>query len=604
MGNPLKILLLEDSPLDAELIQRLLLKEVGHCEFKLATSKKTYLNALKEFTPDVILSDNSLPGFNAAEALKIARQLSIQIPFILITGTVSEEYAAGIIKEGADDYILKDRMTRLPVSIDSALRQRNSDKEKREAAEKLKASEQKYRTLVEQAFDGILVYSSDGVILDCNDTAGNYMGYTKTELRSLTIQQLFFEEDLKKNPLYFKTLKKGYPTFDYRKLKRKDGSCLEMEISTKMMPDGNMIATARDITERKKAEQQKEFDHNNLSALINNTKDLMWSVDRDLKLITFNDSFNEAITLMSGKALIKGRDILSTQFTEDQRERYEVLYNRALAGETFTIIDHFVASIEIWTEISFYPIRHEGQVIGTACFSRDITERLKAEKELRRMEQDKLESKIEEQKRITRAMLIAQEKERNAIGIELHDNVNQILVGTNLILSMTRSSPDNIQELITSSMNHLQEAIQENRKIAHVFVPPDFEQETLVTQLKKLIDNMLTASNIDIQFSTQQFNEDLLDNERKLNIYRIAQEQCTNIVKYAKIATAVNIVLASTGNSFKMTIKDNGAGMDADKKTTGIGLRNINSRLALFNGVARITTAPGKGFELDIEIPL
>src|SRR6266496_2816703 len=112
MATDLKILLLEDSPSDAELIQRFLKKEKAHYEFRLAMTKESFLKALDDFSPDVILSDNSLPGFNSTEALKITRQRYLYVPFILVTGTVSEEFAATIIKSGADDYILKDRMAR------------------------------------------------------------------------------------------------------------------------------------------------------------------------------------------------------------------------------------------------------------------------------------------------------------------------------------------------------------------------------------------------------------------------------------------------------------------------------------------------------------
>ena len=91
MKKPLKILLLEDNPLDAEIIQRRLLKEKTNWEFFIATNKKIFLQALEEFFPDVILSDNSLPQLNAIEALKLTRRQYPHIPFILVTGTVSPE---------------------------------------------------------------------------------------------------------------------------------------------------------------------------------------------------------------------------------------------------------------------------------------------------------------------------------------------------------------------------------------------------------------------------------------------------------------------------------------------------------------------------------
>src|SRR5882672_9920443 len=113
--------MLEDNPADAEIIKRFLIREIKNCEIRLATDQNSFLKALDQFSADIILSDNELPQFNAAEALKITRSRLRHIPFILVTGTVSEEYAASIIKDGANDYILKDRIVRLPGAIDAAL---------------------------------------------------------------------------------------------------------------------------------------------------------------------------------------------------------------------------------------------------------------------------------------------------------------------------------------------------------------------------------------------------------------------------------------------------------------------------------------------------
>ena len=156
MESSLKILILEDSIPDAMLIQRLLKKEKMHCEFNLAMDKKSFLKALEKFSPDVILADNSLPKFNATEGLKITRQRSLHVPFILVTGTVSEEFAANIIKSGADDYFLKDRLARLPAAIAAAIKQRGAEREKQEAMERLTVNEEKYRTLVERISDGFI----------------------------------------------------------------------------------------------------------------------------------------------------------------------------------------------------------------------------------------------------------------------------------------------------------------------------------------------------------------------------------------------------------------------------------------------------------------
>ena len=125
MNGTLRILILEDSPDDLDLVERELKR--GGIEFTstVVKRKEEYERALKEFRPDVILSDHSLPQFNSVEAMQIwknfQKENNISIPFILITGSVSEEFAVQSIKAGADDYILKDRLKRLPSSIKSAI---------------------------------------------------------------------------------------------------------------------------------------------------------------------------------------------------------------------------------------------------------------------------------------------------------------------------------------------------------------------------------------------------------------------------------------------------------------------------------------------------
>lgn len=125
MNSALRILILEDSPEDLDLLERELKR--GGIEFvsTVVKARDEYEKALREFRPDIILSDHSLPQFNSVEAMEIwkrfQKEKNVLIPFILITGSVSEEFAVQSIKAGADDYILKDRLKRLPSSIHSAL---------------------------------------------------------------------------------------------------------------------------------------------------------------------------------------------------------------------------------------------------------------------------------------------------------------------------------------------------------------------------------------------------------------------------------------------------------------------------------------------------
>ncbi len=137
MSRALNILILEDSQPDAEITKRLLDKAGFNARYKIVTDERSYRNALGTFQPDVILSDHSLPQFDSVRALEIFGETKLKSAFILVTGAVSEEFAVKIIKDGADDYLLKDNLSRLPNAIKNAVRQKETDKKNEEIIEEL-----------------------------------------------------------------------------------------------------------------------------------------------------------------------------------------------------------------------------------------------------------------------------------------------------------------------------------------------------------------------------------------------------------------------------------------------------------------------------------
>jgi signal transduction histidine kinase len=130
MKNDLRILILEDSEEDAGLIDRVLKKDNFEFTRVRVETREEFINALDEFKPDIVLSDHSLPQFNSIKALEICRQWKSEMPFILVTGAVSEEFAVNCLKRGADDYILKSNLSRLPMAIQHAIRQHEYENER------------------------------------------------------------------------------------------------------------------------------------------------------------------------------------------------------------------------------------------------------------------------------------------------------------------------------------------------------------------------------------------------------------------------------------------------------------------------------------------
>ena len=130
--------MLEDLQEDVGLIERTLKKEGMSFVSRRVDRQEEFTESLATFQPDVILSDHALPQFNSLEALKICRKLAVNVPFILVTGTVSEEFAVSCLKQGADDYVLKTNMVRLPSAILNAMKQRHQEARRRKAERTLR----------------------------------------------------------------------------------------------------------------------------------------------------------------------------------------------------------------------------------------------------------------------------------------------------------------------------------------------------------------------------------------------------------------------------------------------------------------------------------
>ncbi|RYD86759.1 MAG: GGDEF domain-containing response regulator, partial [Sphingobacteriales bacterium] len=139
MEKHIKVLLLEDTPLDAELIERQLVKGGLDFELLVVNSKSKFERALNDFAADIILSDHSLPNFDSHDALEMIRNSGVIVPFILITSTMTDEFAVKVMQEGAHDYIIKDRLLRLPSAVKNLIEKFRLAKEQRE--ERYRSSE-------------------------------------------------------------------------------------------------------------------------------------------------------------------------------------------------------------------------------------------------------------------------------------------------------------------------------------------------------------------------------------------------------------------------------------------------------------------------------
>ncbi|PMB44644.1 hybrid sensor histidine kinase/response regulator [Fischerella thermalis CCMEE 5330] len=166
----MRILLLEDSWADAELIGTSLKKSINDCDFVRVETRIDFIKALKTETLDLILADYALPSFDGFSALELARAICPEVPFIIISGILGEERAIETLKSGATDYVLKQRLERLVPAVERALREAEERKLLRQAETELRKSEELFRTSVETILDCFAIYSAirntSGKIID------------------------------------------------------------------------------------------------------------------------------------------------------------------------------------------------------------------------------------------------------------------------------------------------------------------------------------------------------------------------------------------------------------------------------------------------------
>jgi K+-sensing histidine kinase KdpD len=151
MNRPFKILLIEDTAFDADLAKRELQKAKMPFVMEVVSSKDAFMEQLEQFRPDVILSDHALPSFSSLEALALVKEKGLDLPFILVTGSVSEVFAMECIREGVSDYILKQSLTRLPSAIINAYEKKKAEMERSINLKKLEEANQELKTFIYRA---------------------------------------------------------------------------------------------------------------------------------------------------------------------------------------------------------------------------------------------------------------------------------------------------------------------------------------------------------------------------------------------------------------------------------------------------------------------
>ena len=333
-------------------------------------------------------------------------------------------------------------------------------------------------------------------------------------------------------------------------------------------------------------------------AVMNATKEGIYEYDIKTETAKLSDNIKE---LLGEEATMKenGLEYWTKHIHPEDRERIlEEIKKAYLPGQNFWQGEYrLLTPKKNYKEVlhRIYILKDKEQkpysIIGAM---QDISEQRQLQREYHIQQ---LKNKTE----ITRNIIKAEERERNRWAEELHDNIAQMLGVVRLYVGMITSQPENEKEMIQKTTELVEQSIKEIRQLSANLKPPVFEEEGLKAAIQNLLANIGRVK--ELQFSLQVDDEacnQYLNDEQKLMIYRIVQEQLNNIIKYAD-AQNVLIQIEIDYPRVIVSIKDDGVGFEADKLESGIGLKNIRGRLNLFNGNLEVISAPGKGCELRSE---
>ncbi len=399
-NRKLKVLVAEDSTDDYELIITKIKKDGFEIESARVETSEEFTMALAEKDWDIIVSDNSLPKFNATQALSITRRILPHIPFIIVSGTIGEDIAVNAMKAGANDYILKDNLSRLTPAIHRELRDFESHMQKLKVEKDLKKIQQNYQYLAENVQDLVSVHDEKGDFVWISPSAQKILGRSIEEILT---QKAFTQvhpddHDRVVNNTYEKILSgdiRGMQRFTYRYM-RKDGIYIYLETLAEPVYEETklkrIVSTTRDITEQVLATQLLEENQALYESVLECLSEGVILVDNSNRIRTFNRSAKDILGIN-----IRNNDVLTDLFDngfhliDSQYQRIETIefFQFAMTHCEKSIFNKVIGIKKDedlrWLSLNIAPYTLNDEVLGSVLSFSDITESFNSKEKTNRL---------------------------------------------------------------------------------------------------------------------------------------------------------------------------------------------------------------------------
>ncbi len=637
--EPLRVLIVEDSEDDALLLVRELKRGGYEPLHERVDTPEAMDEALSREPWDVVISDYYMPSFRAPDALTLLRRRGSDAPFVVVSGQVGEELAVEAMRAGAYDYIMKDNMTRLCATIGRGLEEVEVRRERERVEKALVESEERFRSLVRNASDIILILDIDGTIRYESPAVERVLGFTPEERIGTNAFDHPHPDDRRLvRDKFTELLEKPDDriSVEYR-VRDKEGSWHHFEaIGTNLLGNPTIhgiVVNIRDITERKVAEERLKRSLDRLLAL-HEAGHILGST---LEPEEIGTRLLEIMRRISGftTAVISSRD-----------ENGRLGVWRSIGLENLEPKIRYTS--EVWGALEAAIEQGKTQVFALGpsgatglCLALRVRERslgvlevygpeTLAEKDTVAMleslasqaasalENARLYGELAERERrlqeLVGKILVAQEEERRRVAYEVHDGLAQVAAAAHQHLQAFaqyhpppsregREDLDRVSRLVRRTVG-------EARRIIADLRPTALDDLGLEAAIRLQLE-ALRAEGWQISYKGD------LDDERlpvpvETACFRIAQEALTNVVKHAR-TRRVSLTLEylrSPHEVVRLSVRDYGVGFspDAPAKASGpgerVGLSGMRERVALLGGSFRVASRPGAGTLIVADIPL
>jgi len=609
--QPVRVLLLEDDPVDAELALATLTRAGFDCRSQRVDSREAFESAIAAGGWDAVIADYTLPAFTGTEALAIARARDPLLPFILISGTLGEERAIEALHAGATDYVLKQHLSRLPPALQRALAEHRARLQHFATQHALEASERRYRGIVEDQSELICRMTPEGALTFVNRAFCRYFGLAPGELVGTRyLERLPAEAHAGVREAWSSlTPAHALVEVEHRALDR-EGKLRWHRWSVRGLFDesgrlAEIQGVGRDVSELVDALQALRASEARIERVLRGSIDGFWDWDLGKNRVYYSPRFREQIGFAGTESFATVFSFQEFLHPDDAPRVLQALRRSVDDGQVFR--EEFRLRRADGTHVWFFgrgerlPSADGGapHFVGSIT---EITERKRIEESLRLA--------LERLRQLSRRVIEALENERAYLARELHDQIGQVLtavkintqaVGRHLAEPAHRARLEDSIEVIDA-------AIGQVRRLSLNLRPPQLDALGLEAALRAHLQRQAETGKLAAHFTAARLPE-ALDADVQTACFRVAQEALTNVLRHAQ-AHAVWLELGADTGALTLLVRDDGVGFDLSatgrRAATGesLGLVSMEERAALVGGSLRVASAPGAGTEVRAAFPL